>query len=91
MLTGFVLDAAAKDKPNPLPDLDGNRSLGWDLLPPGSERYEFEGRTYAGYKDNPGSWVEGESGKILPGREGLRGGRLCLLANEDNKQQKGKT
>ena len=23
----------------------GNRSLGWDLLPPGSERYEFERRT----------------------------------------------
>ncbi|HKK17662.1 MAG TPA: sialate O-acetylesterase [Opitutales bacterium] len=35
----------------------GNRSLGWDLLPPGSERYEFEdpkdGKTYVypGYKD----------------------------------------
>ena len=29
----------------------GNRSLGWDLLPPGSERYEFEGKVYAGYKD----------------------------------------
>lgn len=41
----------------------GNRSLGWDLLPPGSERYEFEGKTYAGYKDNPGSWVEGEPKK----------------------------
>ncbi len=41
----------------------GNRSLGWDLLPPGSERYKFEGRTYAGYKDNPGSWVEGEDKK----------------------------
>lgn len=38
----------------------GNRSLGWDLLPPGSERFEFEGKTYAGYKDNPASWVEGE-------------------------------
>jgi alpha-galactosidase len=24
----------------------GNRSLGWDLLPPGSERFEFEGKTY---------------------------------------------
>jgi hypothetical protein len=32
----------------------GNRSLGWDLLPPGSERFEFEGRIDAGYKDqNP--------------------------------------
>ena len=41
----------------------GNRSLGWDLLPPGSERFEFEGRTYAGYKDNPSSWVEGEPKK----------------------------
>lgn len=41
----------------------GNRSLGWDLLPPGSERYEFEGKTYAGYKDNPGFWVEGEPKK----------------------------
>ena len=43
----------------------GNRSLGWDLLPPGSERYEFtvEDRAgvekkmvYAGYKDKPESW-----------------------------------
>jgi hypothetical protein len=33
----------------------GNRSLGWDLLPPGAERFEFEegGKTYVypGYKD----------------------------------------
>ena len=34
----------------------GNRSLGWDLLPPGSERYVFEGKVYAGYKDRPDSW-----------------------------------
>lgn len=39
----------------------GNRSLGWDFLPPGSEQYSYEGRTYAGYKDTPESWVEGES------------------------------
>jgi hypothetical protein len=37
----------------------GNRSLGWDLLPPGSERYEFGGKTYAGYKDSPESWAKG--------------------------------
>lgn len=43
----------------------GNRSLGWDLLPPGSERYEFEGKTYAGYKDNPGAWIEGEPKKAV--------------------------
>jgi alpha-galactosidase len=41
----------------------GNRSLGWDLLPPGSEPFEFDGRMYAGYQDNPGSWIEGEPKK----------------------------
>jgi alpha-galactosidase len=41
----------------------GNRSLGWDLLPPGSQRFEFDGKIYAGYKDNPLSWVEGEPKK----------------------------
>lgn len=34
----------------------GNRSLAWDFLPPGSTRYEAGGRTYAGYKDSPSSW-----------------------------------
>jgi len=43
----------------------GNRSLGWDLLPPGSERYQFvlkdksgteKTMVYAGYKDRPESW-----------------------------------
>ncbi len=37
----------------------GNRSLGWDLLPPGSERYEFDGRYYAGYGESPLSWEVG--------------------------------
>jgi len=41
----------------------GNRSLGWDYLPPGSKRFTFEGRTYAGYKDTPSSWIEGEEKK----------------------------
>lgn len=44
----------------------GNRSLGWDLLPPGSERFiaevtERDGKTvkkvFAGYKDRPDSWI----------------------------------
>ena len=38
----------------------GNRSLGWDLLPPGSPRYDFNRRTYAGYKDSPASWPAGD-------------------------------
>jgi hypothetical protein len=37
----------------------GNRSLGWDLLPPGSEPFEVGGKTYAGYKDSPDSWPTG--------------------------------
>jgi alpha-galactosidase len=41
----------------------GNRSLGWDLLPPSSERYVVDGKTYAGYKDTPESWVEGQPKK----------------------------
>jgi hypothetical protein len=35
----------------------GNRALGWDLLPPGSERYEFDGKIYAGYRDRPEFWT----------------------------------
>lgn len=43
----------------------GNRSLGWDLLPPGSERFEFEGKVYAGYKDTSPSWVKGTEPKAV--------------------------
>lgn len=44
----------------------GNRALGWDLLPPGSQRYTFEGKTYAGYKDTAEWWVEGQPKKEVP-------------------------
>ena len=37
----------------------GNRSLGWDFLPPGSERFELDGKVYAGYGDSPASWEKG--------------------------------
>lgn len=37
----------------------GNRSLGWDILPPGSERFTYDGRVYAGYGDSPESWPVG--------------------------------
>jgi len=43
----------------------GNRSLGWDLLPPGSERYEVDGKIYAGYKDSPDSWAKGSEPKPI--------------------------
>ena len=41
----------------------GNRSLSWDLLPPGSESWEFEDGDkvwhYAGYKESPLRWEKG--------------------------------
>jgi len=37
----------------------GNRSLAWDFLPPGSERFEVGDTVYAGYKDSPASWPKG--------------------------------
>ncbi|MCA9081386.1 MAG: hypothetical protein KDA58_12555 [Planctomycetaceae bacterium] len=43
----------------------GNRSLGWDFLPPGSERFEHEGFTYAGYKDSPSRWETGTTPKPI--------------------------
>ncbi len=60
---GHVLGTALEEPVLILKACIGNRSLGWDLLPPGSERFVFEGRTYAGYKDTPDSWVEGEPKK----------------------------
>ncbi len=41
----------------------GNRSLGWDLLPPGSERFEEGGKMYAGYKDGEAFWDKGAEPK----------------------------
>jgi hypothetical protein len=52
----------------------GNRSLGWDLLPPGSERFEAEvtdkqgnkvTKVFAGYKDSPDSWDKGTDPKPI--------------------------
>ncbi len=48
----------------------GNRSLGFDLLPPGTEPYEFGGKTYPGYRgtadkpkgtgEKPDGWYAGK-------------------------------
>jgi alpha-galactosidase len=48
----------------------GNRSLGWDFLPPGSESFEqtdADGVTwvYAGYKQSPDRWKKGEQPKPI--------------------------
>ena len=43
----------------------GNRSLAWDYLPPGSERFEEGDTIYAGYKDSPASWTKGTEPKPI--------------------------
>ncbi|HUT95505.1 MAG TPA: sialate O-acetylesterase [Thermoguttaceae bacterium] len=59
----------------------GNRSLGWDLLPPGSERYEAEvtdkqgnkaTKVFAGYKDSPASWDKGTEPKPITWYAGMQ-------------------
>lgn len=62
---GFVMGEVLEEPVLVLKSCIGNRSLGWDLLPPGSPRYaaevkERDGRTvmkvFAGYGDRPDSW-----------------------------------
>ncbi|MDA7882284.1 hypothetical protein N9A94_08255 [Akkermansiaceae bacterium] len=43
----------------------GNRSLGWDFLPPGSKQIEVDGKIYAGYKESPLSWDKGTEPKPI--------------------------
>ena len=48
----------------------GNRALGWDLLPPGSEGFEFTDRkgetwVHPGYKGTPERWKKGEEPKKI--------------------------
>jgi hypothetical protein len=56
----------------------GNRSLGWDLLPPGSPSYEFtdpkDGKTYvyAGYGQSPDRWEKGTEPKAINWKAGLQ-------------------
>ena len=68
---GFVM-GTFHDEPVIVMKADiGNRSLGWDILPPGSPRYTFEGREYPGYgetidadgtirKPKDGEWYAGK-------------------------------
>lgn len=70
----------------------GNRSLGWDLLPPGSERYEDqvtnkktgETKTYvfAGYGDSPDKWEKGTEPK------GIKWTAGCQYAGDIDRAKK---
>lgn len=60
----------------------GNRSLGWDLLPPASEQYEFadmDKKTkqvktyiYAGYKESPLRWEKGTTPEPITWYAGMQ-------------------
>jgi hypothetical protein len=56
----------------------GNRSLGWDLLPPGSPSYEHkdpkDGKTYvyAGYGQSPDRWEKGTEPKPIEWKAGVQ-------------------
>ena len=50
----------------------GNRSLGWDLLPPGSKQFEQDAMIYAGYKDSPDKWKKGETPKPIGWYAGMQ-------------------
>ena len=54
----------------------GNRSLGWDLLPPGSESFEFEDKgkvwIYAAYKQSPMRWEKGTEPKPMGWYAGMQ-------------------
>ncbi len=60
---GYVMGHVLDEPVLVLKSCIGNRSLGWDLLPPGSKSFTCEGKTYAGYKDTPDSWVDGQPKK----------------------------
>lgn len=62
---GHLMGQALKQPVLILKSCIGNRSLGWDLLPPGSKQFEFEGKIYAGYKQSPLSWKKGEEPKPI--------------------------
>ena len=37
----------------------GNRSISWDFAPPSTPRFDYNGLTYGGYGDSPGTWPAG--------------------------------
>lgn len=56
---GHVVGENIDDPVLLLKSSQGNRALGWDFLPPGSEQYEYKGNIFAGYKDSPMFWEKG--------------------------------
>ena len=73
---GHQLGTALDEPVMILKSSTGNRSLGWDLLPPGSEPYEFDvnGKTmvYAGYGQSPSMWEKGTEPRPIGWKAGIQ-------------------
>ncbi len=81
----------------------GNRSLGWDLLPPGSEPYEHGGQTQPGYRGTPedpqgngkpveGKWYAGcqYDGDVAAAKKVLEN-RTCASASSGRRSSRTST
>ena len=62
---GYMVGNHHEDPVLILKTSQGNRSLGWDFLPPGSKQYDYDGKIYAGYKQSPESWGKGTEPKPI--------------------------
>ena len=62
---GYIMGEILDEPVLILKACNGNRSLGWDLLPTRSEQFEFGGRVYAGYRESPVSWDKGRKPKPI--------------------------
>ena len=62
---GYMVGNHHEDPVLILKTSQGNRSLGWDFLPPGSKQYDYDGNIYAGYKQSPESWGKGTEPKPI--------------------------
>ncbi len=62
---GHVVGDFEKEPVLVLKTSQGNRSLSWDFLPPGSKRFEYGGKVYAAYKESPLSWDKGATPEAI--------------------------
>ncbi len=66
---GHMMGHALEEPVLVLKSCNGNRSLGWDLLPPGGKGFEFSEAgttwTYPGYKESPNRWAKGTQPKKI--------------------------
>ena len=74
---GHVLGASTKAPVMLLKSCIGNRALGWDLLPPGSDGFEFtdsKGVTWVhpGYGESPERWVKGSEPETISWYAGMQ-------------------